>query len=195
MKKHDENNVKPVLHLMINNTCTNNCVLCCNKQYDVNTIPIVTLDDLNSVDTVCITGGAPLIKMHSCFNIIRNMLIEHENIHNVYIYANGYEITLNSPIARIAPLKQLVSMFPHVNFGLTMSPKNIKDWNALNNYIKPILSYYKTNRLYCFTEEDLMWAKELFKNTNVDVIKREWQATFKPAPNTIFRRLPIWTIN
>ena len=28
----------PVLHLMVNNICNNNCPLCCNKQYDVDKI-------------------------------------------------------------------------------------------------------------------------------------------------------------
>lgn len=197
MSNHDENKEKQVLHLMINNICTNNCTLCCNKQYDVNKISVVTVKDLCSVDTVCLTGGAPLINIISCIRLINNMLAEYHNIHNVYIYCNGAEVNINIALGslRYQMLVNLPLMHPSVNFGLTMSPKCHKDWVALEKYFKPILSVFKSNIIYCFNDDDIKNVENIFNGCNVKIIKRQWQKEFKPAPNTIFRRLPIWTIN
>ena len=195
MSNHDENKEKQVLHLMINNTCTNDCPLCCNKQYNVDKIPVVTLEDLDSVDTVCITGGAPLLQMNTCVHIIKNMIIEHNNIKNVFIYCNGYEIEIGSRHYRVPFITILTNMFPSVNFGLTISPKCKKDWISLQKYVKDIIPCFESNIVYCFNENDIKLANKVFKNLNVKIVERKWQEHFVPTPNTIFRRLPIWSIN
>ena len=42
---------KGAIHLMINRTCTNSCPLCCNKQYDLDTVPVATVEELKVAHT------------------------------------------------------------------------------------------------------------------------------------------------
>ena len=36
---------KPVMHLLITDKCDRDCKWCCNKQYDVNDIPVATKEE------------------------------------------------------------------------------------------------------------------------------------------------------
>jgi hypothetical protein len=45
---------KPVMHLLITDKCDRDCKWCCNKQYDVNDIPVATKEEYESVNTVCL---------------------------------------------------------------------------------------------------------------------------------------------
>jgi len=47
------------MHLFITKRCTNDCPLCCNKNYDIEKVPLPTEEELSSVSTVCLTGGDP----------------------------------------------------------------------------------------------------------------------------------------
>ena len=78
----------PVLHLMVNNVCNNNCPLCCNKQYNVDEIQIVTVEELKQTETICITGGEPFLSPNLT-NFIFNLIIQYTNIKNLYIYTSG----------------------------------------------------------------------------------------------------------
>jgi hypothetical protein len=48
--------------------------------------------------------------------------------------------------------------------------------------------------MYCFSNKDEKKAKEIFPFGDVDIVRRVWQKDFVPAPNTMFRRLPIWLL-
>lgn len=37
------------MHLFVTNKCTNNCPLCCNKNYDIEKIPLPTEEELGSI--------------------------------------------------------------------------------------------------------------------------------------------------
>lgn len=184
----------PVLHLMVNNTCTNNCLLCCNKQYDIENLAVVTVKELQSIDTICFTGGAPMLNLQSLALFSTGLERTYPNINRIYIYMNGAE--LSSVYNQNEVSLKIFKNFPlnsHIHFGLTMSPKCEKDWEIIR-LISHSLEYYTSNRLYCFSDTDVAKAKEIFPNGNVEIIKREWQVHFIPAPNTIFRRLPIWIV-
>ena len=84
--------------------------------------------------------------------------------------------------------------YNNIDFGLTIFPKCKNDWDKLRKYVKGNLTAWTSNRIYCFTDEDIIKAKRLFVNDKIEIIKRDWQKEFKPADNTIFRRLPIFTI-
>jgi hypothetical protein len=74
---------KGAIHLMINRWCGNSCPLCCNKQYDLDTVPVVTVEELKAAHTVMLTGGDPFYveslmdNSHSCamITITSNMSI------------------------------------------------------------------------------------------------------------------------
>lgn len=195
---------KPVLHLMVNNTCTNDCPLCCNKQYDVDKIPVVTVEELKSVETICYTGGQPLLWMYPFVMLCNRIKKSYPNIKKEFVYINGDEIRRmgTQDLASLAGWN--IDKHSNLISGLTMSPKCQNDWDGLKKLNeeapdifpwllgKKIISAFKSNRIYCFSENDVVRAKEIFPNGNVEIVRREWQKEFKPAPNTIFRRLPIW---
>lgn len=57
-----ERKVKPeIMHLMILDNCDHKCNLCCNKMYDIDKIPVATVEEMKTVHTVCITGGEPFM--------------------------------------------------------------------------------------------------------------------------------------
>lgn len=186
-------NTNPVLHLMVNNTCTNNCPMCCNKQYNVDDIPVVTVEELRNTETVCFTGGQPLLNLDSfsmfCDCIERN----YPNIKTGYVYMNGAELSsfYNIDATRT---KKLFEHFPcntKVSYGLTISPKCNKDWDAIRDF-RPYMKAWKSNRIYCFSDKDVANVEAVFNIGEIEIVRREWQSNFVPAPNTIFRRLPIW---
>lgn len=78
------------MHLFVTNKCTNNCPLCCNKNYDIEKIPLPTEEELGSIRNVFLTGGEPFL-LGKKLNKIVNALRSRENIKNIYIYTSGYE--------------------------------------------------------------------------------------------------------
>lgn len=42
---------KKVMHLMVTSLCDRDCKYCCNKQYDLNSIPYATDEELRGVET------------------------------------------------------------------------------------------------------------------------------------------------
>lgn len=176
-----------VLHLMVNNVCTNNCPLCCNKQYDVNKIPAVTVEELSNVETLCITGGEPFLSPMLCRFLIV-IAIYYPNLRDIIIYTSGAAIK-EETLEKILSLKNLYN----IQISLSIGPKSDKDRSNLEkNDIRKLISKLSHNRFYCFSKEDRELAEKDYNFFNTEIIDREWQETFKAAPNSIFRRLPIW---
>lgn len=182
---------KPVLHLMVNNKCSNDCPLCCNKQYDIKDVPVVTEQDLLSIDEICFTGGQPLRNIDAFYSLY-NGVRDYPNIKRIFIYANGSEF-LGFCAGDFYRLHRAL-LDKDIQTGLTLSPKSEDDWDGMR-----IIRWYlidnwpsASNFLYCFNDKDIEKAQEIMGFTNVIIRKREWQSDFKPAPNTFFRRLPIW---
>lgn len=189
----------PVLHLMVNNTCTNDCPLCCNKQYDVNQIPVVSVKELQESDTICLTGGAPMYDIRALSQFSHILEYDYPNIKRVFIYMNGAEL-YSFPNMELPGTWRIFKNFPknrNAIYGLTISPKCIRDFNAIRDYL-PAMDEWQSIRIYCFSDRDKTEAQLLYHNRyelyhdRFEIVMREWQTHFKPAPNTIFRRLPIW---
>jgi len=182
---------KPVLHLMVNNKCDNDCPLCCNKQYDIKDVPVVTEEDLLSIDEICFTGGQPL-RNFDAFLSLFNGIRYYENIKYAYIYANGAEF-LSFDFDDQVKLHNIM-LCNHLKTSLTLSPKCEDDWLGVRRMYNVLHfeKFYTSNFLYCFNDQDYARAHEMQRYMNIIPVKREWQKDFKPAPNTFFRRLPIW---
>lgn len=52
---------KPVMHLLITDKCDRDCKWCCNKQYDVNDIPVATKEDIVNffIDNLAVVDKKP----------------------------------------------------------------------------------------------------------------------------------------
>ena len=53
--------MKKQLRLLVTDKCNRSCVGCCNKQWNLNELPIANMDELNMYELIMITGGEPLL--------------------------------------------------------------------------------------------------------------------------------------
>ena len=176
-----------VIHLFITNDCDHKCPLCCNKQYNINKdIPVVTVEELQKANTICITGGEPFLKHSACLILPGSIKRQYPNIQNIYVYTSGHALA-NYLLGGFGDLLCID--------GLNISPKNDTDIKCLdmilNRYYVPFTSF-KSNRIYVYPEykEAIEEVLNKYRIFNTEIIYREWQEEFKPNGD-IFRRLPI----
>lgn len=170
-----------VLHLLTTSLCNRDCPFCCNKQYDLNSIPYVSDEDIKQCDTICITGGEPILYT----NVVNLSVVfksKYSNIKRVYVYANAYELWTYL----MHPNKIKIGAID----GFSISIKDKYDLFAFKDMLKmpnQYLQCLKSNRIYLFDR----FEKEKWMPTtsNFEYVKREWQEDFKPADNCIFRKL------
>ena len=180
MAKLNEKNerTKKVIHLMTTTLCLRDCPYCCNKQYDIDQIPTVTDEELRECEVVCLTGGEPVV--FSNVEAIAELLKRINRHLKVYLYANAVELANYF-------LKREDAYFSYID-GYTVSIKNEQDFYAFEGMVKFNLENFgdgRSNRLYVydnlFPKEDCPECFEYFD--------REWQVDFKPADDSIFRRI------
>lgn len=175
---------KKVMHLMVTSLCDRDCKYCCNKQYDLNSIPYATDEELRGVETLCLTGGEPFA--YTKPNAIAyHYKHKYPNIMRVIVYTNACELWL--------PLIVNKASLDHID-GLNISIKNLRDYQMLEDIIQNTEACsLPFNRIYVFNEEryeDTMYLLTKYcKLSRFEVIRREWQEDFKPADDSIFRRI------
>lgn len=185
--------MEKVLHLFINKECGHDCPLCCNKLYKLDEIPVVTVELLKSVKTVCLTGGDPMcINPNVLGDFIIRLRKQYKNIQNLYIYTSGKYAAENF-IFLLGKISERVTID-----GLNIAPKNIYDWIAFVKLIKDVPSWFfnkkTSNRLYVFKEQRPVFDAlhiESLKDMYIDVIDRQWTKSFNTPDNEYFARLPI----
>lgn len=180
------------MHLFITKRCTNNCPLCCNKNYDIEKVPLPTEEELSSVSTVCLTGGDPFLLGEKLDEIV-NDLRKRENIKNIYIFTSGYACLL---------YLKAYGKLPNID-GITFSPKSKRDIKALDllmGYYSRLLLSLKSNRLYYFINkyDDCNYTIDndqlyLIADANTylgcKIFFRTWVNDFNSPENEIFRRI------
>lgn len=183
MKKDDNK----IIHLYVIDKCDHDCPLCCNKQYDMEKVPVVTVEELKEAETICITGGEPFLYDRLMF-FVRDLKEQYPNIQNVYVYTSGAAFEEWTHFRNI-------KYFDGINFG----PKSSRDILAMKEMIRRdslgiynFLGRLKSNRIYVFDtlpqdEQDYFFSLNL---PNTEIIPRSWQEEFEPNGG-IFRRLPI----
>ena len=136
---------KEVIHLFITNDCDHKCPLCCNKQYNINKdIPVVTVEELQKANTICITGGEPFLKYSACIFLPSLIKKHYSNVQNIYVYTSGH--------ALVNYLLDNVYRLPCID-GLNISPKNDTDINCLDmilNRYYTLFTSLKSNRIYVY---------------------------------------------
>lgn len=183
--------MEQVLHLFITNKCRHNCPLCCNKLYKIDEIPVVTVELLKSVETVCLTGGEPFsIKPYLLTAFIRNIRYQYPNIKNLYIYTSGSEFS------KCAQDYIDLIRTEYIN-GINIAPKDWKDWCGFAECVEvggyTLFPNENSNRLYVFKDQrcvfDAMHIDLI--SCNIEVIDRQWTKSFETPSNEHFARLPI----
>lgn len=181
------------MHLFVTNKCTNNCPLCCNKNYDIEKVPLPTEEELSSVNTVCLTGGDPFLLGEKLDKIV-NALRSRENIKNIYVFTSGY--------ACLVYLREFRRL-PNID-GITFSPKSHRDWATIeelySGWWQEDIKHLSSNRLYAFIDkiDDCNYSidnnlLEILDYANIDldckVFFRTWVENFNSPESEIFRRL------
>lgn len=166
---------KRIIHLLVTPLCNRNCKYCCNKQYDMASIPVVTDEELREAEVLCLTGGEPFAFTDPC-EIARYYKAKYHNIKKVYVYTNAKEL------ADYLNVHEALYSIDGVNISI----KNAEDAGAfiLDIQDKHWCNFYN-DRLYIF---DNMLNESQIKGY-YKVIHREWQEDFKPADDSIFRRM------
>ena len=175
MSKLNEKNerTEKIIHILITNFCNRNCKFCCNKQYDMNTIPYVTDEELRNAEVLCLTGGEPFTYAQP--NTIASYYKRnYPNIKKIYVYTNALEFAeylLND------------STLDSVD-GVNISIKIPTDAVMFEKFIKynEKVQELSSNLLYVF---DNLYGE---KPKGFKTMHREWQKEFEPANDSIFRR-------
>lgn len=180
------------MHLFITKRCTNNCPLCCNKNYDIEKVPLPTEEELSSVSTVCLTGGDPFLLGKKLDEIV-NDLRKRENIKNIYVFTSGYACLLY--------LKKF-NKLPNID-GITFSPKSERDYDAIWNFVDTYSYHFiklSSNRMYMFIDKyddcnytidnnKLVLLAYVWNYLDCQVFFRTWVEDFNSPENEIFRRI------
>lgn len=181
--------MEQILHLFITNKCRHNCKFCCNKLYDIEKIPVVTVELLKSVQTICLTGGEPFgINQDTLCMFIMRLRKQYPNIENLYIYTSGFEASFR--------IKYICDMMQkHLINGINIAPKDHRDWAgfvSIMNYEPSVFVQHSSNRLYVFKEQQAFFDSNIdLSGININVIYRQWDKTFNTPSNEHFARLPI----
>ena len=190
MEKADPSQEKQIYHLYIVRKCSHRCKLCCNKLYDIEKLPVITVEQLKTAHTVCLTGGDPmLIKPNRLIDFCTYLRQGYPNIQKLYVYTSG--------TIYLWPRKGIIALFRFID-GLSVCPKSNKDWGLFKSLLcnKMPECNLKSNRLYVLPEQQQACERTL---QSVDpkmleswnIIGRVWDKEFKTPENEHFVRLPI----
>lgn len=175
MSKLNEKNerTEKIIHILVTNLCNRNCEFCCNKQYDMNTIPYVTDEELRNAEVLCLTGGEPF-KYTEPNAIASYYKRNYSNIKKVYVYTNALEFAEYLLDGGALYFIDRVNVSIKVLADAIMFEKFIKH----NEKVQELSS----NLLYIFNN---LYSE---KPKGFTTINREWQEEFEPANDSIFRR-------
>lgn len=156
------------LRLLVTTKCHNKCPMCCNNQFDFDTLPVV---DRWDYDEIMITGGEPLSsakKVRYLINLITSIkLIQQAQgfpIAKFYVYTATHHGHLIKKILK------------HID-GIVYTPHNIAELNVLNiiSYELEGCPYLKdmSMRINVFPEIDKI-IEEGFSKVQQRRIARMW---------------------
>lgn len=172
------------LHLVVTSLCDRSCRWCCNKQYDIKNLEYATDEDFRWAKRLYLTGGEPFAYTNPC-NLAKYYKLRYRNIEHVIVYSNAFELSeyLHSG-GKI-----------HAIDGINVSVKDDNDLAYLQSVVTNIY-YLPMNRIYDFTgkaKDELASIMEegwgnLSCSRPFEIINRQWQENFVPAPNCRFKR-------
>ena len=177
-----------IIHLYIINECGKKCPMCCNKFYDIDAMPVATVSELKSADTVCLTGGDPFL-YDGLSDFVKTFREQYPNIKKMYAYTSGHALFryIGNHWLNLIGLD-----------GVSIAPKDVGDWLDLrkilsDNIYKNIIAPMTSNRLMVFDSQKANFDKFMAEIdlSMFTVLGRKWDSKFITPDNEIFRRLPI----
>lgn len=200
--KDEENADHSVIHLMMNSQCTNHCPDCCNNQYDLNTVPVVTVEELKAAKVVLLTGGEPFL-IPGLLSFVQSLRMQFKNIERLYIYTSG------AGMYRARNGWACPAFTVYVD-GINFSPKSGMDEFAIrqlfgNNFHRNLMGYMESSRFILMDYPGKMTNDDSFiKDLRLDefennqcysckfsIERRGFQQEFQPNGG-VWRRMPIF---
>lgn len=171
------------LRLLLWERCNKSCPGCCNKQFNLNDLPIIQNKEFCSYDEIELTGGEPMlypIKVLKQIEIIKkngftgkiymySAKVDTQQIINVLKIINGLTITLHDEYPR--DIKKFL-MFDKklTSSGINLSKKSFR----LNIFKKVTINLNNINSFWKIKSE-IKWIKncplpidEVFKKIDLD---------------------------
>lgn len=182
--------MEQIYHIYITNDCDHKCPLCCNRLYNIDQLPVITVEQLKGAHTVCITGGEPFLHTDQLLHLIECIRQQYPSIQKLYVYTSGGRLHLMGE-------RDWKRFFTYAD-GLNVAPKSPYEYKLLHmalNYWPMKAESSKeglSNRLYVFPD---LW--KVYENEDLclpdtwQVIGREWDKEFNTPENEHFVRLPI----
>lgn len=82
--------MKKKLRLLVTKKCNRTCAGCCNKQYELDKLPVIDIKTIAEYDEIMITGGEPMLFPNELINLIdrikMSILIEGHLGTKIYLY-------------------------------------------------------------------------------------------------------------
>ena len=160
------------LRLLVIDKCNRKCEGCCNKQWDLNLLPIC--DSFKGYSEIILTGGEPMLNP----SLIRSLAIHirKETQYPIYMYT-----------AKVDDLEEILSVLYFLD-GITVTIHEEKDWDSFSILNKSLLDfgYEKSLRLNVFKECNLRSYHEFDKWKIKDSI--EWIDPCPLPTNEVFMR-------
>lgn len=195
--------MEQIYHLYIKKECDHRCPLCCNRLYDMDKLPVITVEDLKQAHTVCLTGGEPFrAAPGALLSLLRRMRSQYENIKKVYIYSSNLKMTFIDE-------SWWTELFRYVD-GVNVAPKDIKEWRYLHyllhtDWFRELTDNTNqdpwnpdnpdellSNRIYLFDDQKENYESfHWYLPKTWHVIGRKWDKVFNTPENEHFVRLPI----
>ena len=197
--KDEENADHTIIHLMDNSKCTNRCKNCCNNQYNLDKVPVVTVEELQNAKVVLLTGGEPFL-LADIHDFVKSLRWQYRNIEKLYIYTSGY-----------AMYKTRDKWLCYGDFGLyvdgiNFSPKCNGDEKAIKKLFddtdaRLFLFHNMSNRIILMdyegktTDDDefiqSLNCSDVSPSAKFSIENRAFQKKFQPNGG-VWRRLPIF---
>ena len=197
--KDEENADHTIIHLMVNSNCTNRCNDCCNNQYNLDKVPVATVEELQNAKVVLLTGGEPFL-LADIHDFVKSLRWQYQNIEKLYIYTSGY-----------AMYKTMDKWLCYGDFGLyvdgiNFSPKCNGDEKAIKKLFddtdaRLFLFHNMSNRIILMdyegktTDDDefiqSLNCSDVSLSAKFSIENRAFQKKFQPNGG-VWRRLPIF---
>jgi MoaA/NifB/PqqE/SkfB family radical SAM enzyme len=132
------------LRLLVTEICNRRCEGCCNQFWDLESLPVFSLDCLNSFDQLIITGGEPMLIPDIC----ESLAVLSRSINPdicIYLYT-----------AKTKPIENLINILPMLD-GICITIHDISDLIPFLDFnewiVRNGIYTEKSLRLNIFSEE------------------------------------------
>lgn len=189
------------INLIINKFRGSFFSFCCKNQYDLDTVPVATVEELKAAHTVMLTGGEPFV-VSGIIDFCSHLRFDYPNIKQLYVCTSGYEMSCHDELA-FDPY-----YFSRNVNGIYFSPKIEIDYKAIKKMLAKksfALEFFHLvhNNRIILTPNDFMTREQqeeyieslplkglAFYGAKIEVEYREWKEEFKPNGG-VLRRLPV----